>query len=361
MANSAIIVGGGIGGLAAALHLRGHGWDVEIRERADALPPTGTALGMWPSALRALDALGVGGTVRALGRAQTGGGFVRADGRRIADVDVEAMKRRTGDPVYLISRAPLLHTLAEPLRADGLLRFGEPVPDVRELTGHDVVIAADGLNSRARSVLFGDRYGPRYTGVTCWRGTVPGETTTVTETWGAAARFGITPHTEGRSNWFACVRAPEHATSPNGELAALRARFGGWHAEVRRVLAELDRGDRDGESALLRHDLYDLARPLPSYVSGRTALLGDAAHAMTPDLGRGACEALIDGVALGAALTRHDRVEDALAAYDAERRRPTQRMARTARMVNRLVHTPGIAPLRNTAMRAALTLGSPPD
>ncbi|MCT2592065.1 FAD-dependent monooxygenase [Streptomyces sp. N2-109] len=357
MAKSAIIVGGGIGGLAAALHLRARDWDVEVRERAAGLPRTGTALGIWPSALHALDSIGVGATVRTLGRAQTGGGFVRADGSRIADVDVDAMERHHGDPMYLISRAPLLHALAAPLEQDGAIRFGEQVTDVRELTGYDVVIAADGINSQARTTLFGSEYGTRYTGVTSWRGIVDGDTSRVVETWGTAARFGVTPHTAGRTNWFACVRAPEHAPAPGGDLATLRTRFGHWHPGVRRVLDELD---NEGGAGVLRHDLHDLARPLPSYVSGHTALIGDAAHAMTPALGRGACEALIDGVTLARALTTHDAVGDALTAYDAQRRRTTQWMARASRLLNQLVHTPGAAPLRNAAMRVALAVSRPP-
>lgn len=359
MTRNALIIGGGIGGLACAGHLCRNGWQVEVRERAAGLPASGTALGMWPGALRALDVLGLGEEVRSRGRGQSAGAFLRADGTRIADVDVAGLERRTGDTVRLISRPTLLRTLSAPL-PDGVLRFGAAVEDAREAADageYDVVVAADGLHSRARPLLFGDAYTVRYTGVTCWRGTVDGETDTTTETWGHASRFGVTPHERGRTNWFACVRAPWRAVPAGGDLAALRTRFGAWHAQVRRVLDELEKA---GGAGVLRHDLCDLARPLPGYVRGRVALLGDAAHAMTPDLGRGACEALIDGVTLARELVRRPRVADALAAYDAVRRRPTQRLARASAWLNRAVHTPGAAPFRDPAVRLLLALSSPP-
>ncbi|MFH9008584.1 FAD-dependent monooxygenase [Streptomyces afghaniensis] len=142
---------------------------------------------------------------------------------------------------------------------------------------------------------------------------------------------------------------------PGGDLAVLQRHFGAWHPGLHRVL---DRAAEGGGAGISRNDLYDLAEPLPSYVSGRVALIGDAAHAMTPDLGRGACEALIDAVTLAGELTARARVEDALAAYDTARRRPTQRLARAARLMNRAVHTRRpLAPVRNAAMRLFLTVG----
>lgn len=352
MRGTAAILGGGIGGLATAIHLRNNGWDVTVYEQAATLPTTGTALGLWPGALRALDVLGVGAEVRAIGRRQAGAALLRPDGSKIAAIDLAAMQRRTGDPVYLLSRPPLLRLLADAL--DGtVVHFGASAPDVRSLDAPDVVIAADGLSSPARAALFGDRHRPRYVGATAWRGTVDGDVDTTTEIWGEGARFGITPQEAGRTNWFAGIRAPAGQRRSGAEVAILRSHFGHWNGAVRRVLDQLT------EESVLRHDLYQLDPPLPSFVRGNVALIGDAAHAMTPDLGRGACEALVDGVTVARCLVEQPRVDTALATYDARRRRATQRLARASRLVNRMAHARRLVPLRNAMMRVVTAFGPP--
>ncbi|MGW8552701.1 FAD-dependent oxidoreductase [Streptomyces tubercidicus] len=246
---TAAVVGGGIGGLATALALRRSGWSVEVFERARHLPETGTALGLWPTALGALDTLGVGAQVRALSRPQTSGAFLRPDGGRIATLDLDAMKSRTCEVGRLISRPDLLSLLHE---AAGEVTFGTRIDDLRPLDGsYDVVIAADGLNSAARTALFGPRHRARYVGASSWRGTVDGETGGTTETWGEGLRFGITPSSGGRTNWFACAVVPEGQRDPGREAAALRARFGHWRGEGHRQRVVVAGGGGLGEVQVL--------------------------------------------------------------------------------------------------------------
>lgn len=107
---------------------------------------------------------------------------------------------------------------------------------------------------------------------------------------------------------------------------------------------------------MLHHDIHELNPGLPSFTVDRIALLGDAAHAMTPNLGQGACQALEDAATLTAAVAGARTIEDALRRYDAERRPRSQAVARAARQAGRLgaqLEHPLAVRLRNTALRLA--------
>ncbi|MFU8874185.1 FAD-dependent monooxygenase [Micromonospora sp. SL4-19] len=352
MGRHAAVVGGGIGGLAAAIGLRAAGWEVTVLERSAALPETGTGLGIWPGALRALDALGVGAEVRRRGRRQADGLIRRPDGSRIAAIDVGRLERRHGEPVHLITRPALLEVLAGALPGP-VLRFGAPVDDPGSLAeAYDLVVGADGIGSVVRTVLHGDRCPLRYAGAVAWRGVADIEVPVGGETWGRGRKFGVTPEGPGRTNWYAAVALPEGHPPPADDREELRRLFGDWHQPIPRLLGAL------AADGVLRHEIRDLT-PLPSYVSGRVALLGDAAHAMTPDLGQGACQALIDAVALADCLHDTDDVPAALRAYDRRRRRPTQRIAAAARWTGRLAHARRLLPARDALLRLALAAGPP--
>ncbi|MEE2031695.1 FAD-dependent monooxygenase [Rhodococcus chondri] len=331
----AAVLGGGIGGLTAANALIRRGWHVDVFERSSSLPDTETALGLWPEALDALATAGLSGHAEKLGVLQRSGTALTWDGRVIGRL--ENIRR----PAVLLSRPALLTLLAENLPAH-VLQFGTAAPAMPDLAAYDVVLGCDGINSAMRDRLFGPAFRPTYTGYTAWRGWVPGSVTTMSETWGPGALFGITPRDGDLTNWFAAVRAP---AGSNGDIDTLRARYRDWHPAVHGIL------DRIDPAAVLHHDLYE-SPPLPSYVRGNVALLGDAAHAMAPNLGRGACEAMVDGATLAVLLSEHP-VPEALRRYDRARKRPTQRLVRASRLVAGVATATRLTGLRNAVVGTA--------
>ncbi|MBB5868949.1 2-polyprenyl-6-methoxyphenol hydroxylase-like FAD-dependent oxidoreductase [Allocatelliglobosispora scoriae] len=352
MRGTAAIIGGGIGGLATAAALAQHGWAVTVFEKEAAPAGSGTALGMWPSAVQALDPLGIGDRIRQVAVRQTVGAFRRTDGSRICTLSMAKLEKRSGDPMFVISRPTLLGILRDAVDPASL-RLSTAIEDPAPLRAeHDVVVAADGIFSHTRTALFGDAHRATYTGFTAWRGCVDDmPTQTFTETWGPGSKFGVSPQEGGRTNWYGTIAAPERSFTPGRELATLRELFGGWAEPIPSVLAATSEDD------VLRHDIYTVPE-LPAFISGNVALIGDAAHAMTPDLGRGACEALIDAVALARCLHEAADVPAGLAAYDGLRRRPAQRLARVSGIASRLVHRRPLW-LRDRLLQMSLILPTP--
>ncbi|WP_067485803.1 FAD-dependent monooxygenase [Actinomadura hibisca] len=344
----AIIVGGGIGGLTAAAALHRRGWEVEVLERAPAFTEVGAGLMVQPNALRALDTLDLGDTVRAQAPSGPPGGLREPGGGWLTRPDAADLQRRFGQWVML-HRADMLNLLLKKVPSNAL-RSGVEVREVRPEDGTvlhsegtsagDLVVGADGLRSVVRRSVWPDAVAPRYAGYTTWRLLVPAHPVEgLVETWGRGERFGYAPLPDGRIYCYATFRAPEGRLS---DLAEVRRRFGKWHDPIPALLASVEEKDA------LQHDTYDLSS-LPSYAKGKVVVLGDAAHAMTPNLGQGACQAMEDAVVLAAAMADGGGP----VAYDKARRARTQMVVRQSRRLGVMAHlnVPGLTNVRNAAMK----------
>lgn len=357
-----MVIGAGIGGLAAAAGLCAAGWDVTVCERAGSLEPVGVALALAPNGLRALDAIGAGDALRALAVPQELG-IRRCDGRWLMrSTSGRMVSDRFGDPVILLPRAAVIDALAARVPG-GVLSLATEVTSVEsggkaaarvattagELDA-DLVVAADGIGSASRSALFPGHPGLRYAGFTTWRlltGPVTGQVP-MAESWGRGTVFGVMPLSGGRVYCYAAAPADPGARADD-ELSELVRLFGRWHEPIPGLLAITRPQD------VLRHDVAELAAPLPSFHRGRAALLGDAAHPMTPNLGQGACQALEDAAVISwlAAGTGPDAVTGMLDRYTAARLPRTTdvvRWSRRAATMTTWASPPAVA-FRNTVAR----------
>jgi len=374
----ALVVGAGIGGLAAALALARQGFGVDVFERAPALQEFGAGLQLTPNATRALARLGALAAAREIAMTPRAVRVLRgADGGELARLPVAGAERRWGAPYLAVHRVDLHRVLAEAAAATGqvALHFGAEVAGVaseaeaasvglergavslRE-TG-ETIVGADGLRSLVRARLGrGETDAPRFSYRVAFRATVEAEW--VAPRWRdneVTLRLGPRAH---------LVHYPLRGGSMINLVAVIesngRSAAGDdpWDGEADRET--LDRAFRDWS-----HDARDLIAapkrwrawplmlrpPLDRFAFGRIALIGDAAHPMTPFLAQGAAQAIEDADALARRLGETDDVEAALAAYSADRVARANRVQREAAMQGRIYHLSGpFALARNLTMRA---------
>jgi 2-polyprenyl-6-methoxyphenol hydroxylase-like FAD-dependent oxidoreductase len=181
----------------------------------------------------------------------------------------------------------------------------------------DLLVAADGIRSVVRGTLYPQYAGPRYSGFTAYRGIADVDLDDGGgETWGRGQLFGFARLIDGRFYWYGTANQPAGTASEPTV-------FESWHDPIPWLIAASEK--------ILQNDIHDLTTPLMPFARGRIVLLGDAAHAMTPNLGQGAAQALEDAVGLGASLRDADDVESALRLYESRRVRRANALLRASR------------------------------
>ncbi|MFI0795621.1 FAD-dependent oxidoreductase [Micromonospora rubida] len=376
---TAVVVGAGIGGLAVAGALARSGWQVTLLERADRVRPDPTAVVLWPNGVRALRALGLGAGLDAIATPLPDGGIRRPDGHWLVQPRPTPADRM---PV-VVHQEDLHDALIAGLGERVELRTGVTVRTVRAEPGErpsvgdgrqrfeaDLVIGADGTDSEIRRRLAPEA-GVVSSGCAAWRAVIPwyraprlpADQPVGGETLGAGYRFvaaslGDRGSSGGSSRggiyWVATAAGAPRPESPETQLALLRRWYAGWPAPIGELLDATDPAD------VVQQEIREL-RPLPRAYGfpagpGGVVLLGDAAHAMPPHLGQGACLAFEDAATL-ASLLREARLPDAVATYDRLRRPRVATVVRQTRRMSAVLQARGRLALR--ARDAALGTISP--
>ena len=359
-----MVVGGGIGGLALASALVQGGHAVTVVEKTPAWRPLGAGIVLAANAVACLGAIGLGEAAAAVGYRTPWMDITDAQGGTLQHADVEATVAAVG-PSYALHRADL-HAVLLDGAAGAETRLGATVAsiedrgdavDVRLTDGEerrvDLLVGADGLHSRVRELVFADAGAAvRYAGYTCWRLVTenPGLEGAF-EMWGAGRRLGLVPLSRGRLYSFLTENGPAKGQDPEtGRGAFVAEKFRGFGGPAQPLL---DRMPTLPDSAFLRHDIEDLDRQV--WRRGRVALMGDAGHATTPNLGQGACQAIEDALALTICLNGISQrdVPAALAAYEemrAARVKAIVDMSRRFGVVGQLSN-PVLCGLANLAVR----------
>jgi len=369
---SVIVVGAGIGGLAAALALTRAGYRAAVLEQAARLEEAGAGLQLSPNATRVLLDLGLGDRLREHVTVPEALHVIEArSGREIVRVPLGLAEQRYGAPYWLIHRADLQSVLAAAVaeNPDVELHLGTRVEDFAlhsygitvqartASTTHDergiALIGADGLWSTLRARL-GDRDEPQFAHRTAWRAVVPAEMVTAefrepaTALWlGRDAHLVHYPVRAGTLiNIVAIIADTWHAPgwSAEGKRRDLLARFAGFTPPARALLAMPERWQKWA--------LFD--RPAARAATGPVTLLGDAAHPTLPFLAQGGALAIEDAAVLGDCLRREpDDIARALRRYERLRRSRVRRAQREARRNGERYHLSGVrAVARNIALRA---------
>jgi salicylate hydroxylase len=331
---SIAIIGGGIGGVSAALNLLRAGFDVHVYEQSRALREVGAGINVTPNATRVIHGLGLGDKLASLGVMPLAVRQQRwDDGRTLLRTPLGTeVERHFGFRQYQSHRADVLKMLVEALppermhvghRFTGLNERGDKIETRFENGARasvDALIGADGIHSTVQRQLFGATP-PRFTGCAAYRGLVPAEKLKYLNL-EVVLQISMGPGKHFVRYFVASMRYvnfvalieqdswTKESWADRCDINEARAAFAGWHKDVSGVL--------DAVEEAFIWGLFDRA-PLERWSVGRVTLLGDACHPMLPFVAQGAAQAMEDGVTLTACLQKYDDIPEALTHYQALR------------------------------------------
>ncbi len=354
--NNISIIGAGIGGLTTALFLKRKGIPHQVFEAAPAIEPVGAGIGLGNNAMQIFHLLGIGGEIEAAGHKVNYMRITDEQLRNLSLIDLRYFEQKYGVHNLAIHRAGLQHILAQKLGQENIY-LGKRLLEIKKTGRFELsfsgntqfetegLIGADGIKSVVRQQLFGKTV-IRPAGQVCWRGLcsfklVERYAHQAIEAWGSGRRFGFVYLNATTLYWYA-VADEKIATQYQHHLSDL---FQDFHLDIQEMIAMTP------EKAIIYGPLADL-KPFSGWHSGNACLIGDAAHATTPNMGQGACQAIEDAYALGSLLGMNNMAA-AFSRYEQLRIKKAHQIVQRSRVIGNVSHwksTTGIA-IRNWIMK----------
>ncbi|MGS3449990.1 FAD-dependent urate hydroxylase HpxO [Klebsiella electrica] len=327
----ALVIGAGIGGLSAAVALKKAGITCEVFEAVKEIKPVGAAISIWPNGVKCMKNLGMGEIIETYGGPMHFLAYKEYQGgETLTRFSLAPLVERTGGRPCPVSRSELQREMLNFWGREAV-QFGKRVTRAQEnadgvtvwfsdgTTAHgDFLIAADGSRSALRPYVLGHKPERRYAGYVNWNGLVDiDESIAPADQWttfvGEGKRVSLMPVAQGRFYFFFDVPLPAGLAEDRHTLRDdLRRYFNGWAPAVQKLIAALD------PQTTNRVEIHDI-EPFDTLVRGKVALLGDAGHSTTPDIGQGGCAAMEDAVVLGDIFRENREIVSALRQYEAQR------------------------------------------
>ncbi|MDT3496921.1 FAD-dependent monooxygenase [Bacillus toyonensis] len=357
--NNVIIIGGGIAGLCAAISLQKIGLNVKLYDKDIEPTVAGAGIIIAPNAMQALEPYGISEQIKKFGNESDGFNLVSEKGSILSKLTIPTCYPK----MYSIHRKNLHQLLLSELQK-GTVEWGKKCvkieqheenalkilfQDGSEALGN-ILIAADGIHSIVRKQIT-QNDGYRYAGYTCWRGVSPAHNFSLTndfiETWGTNGRFGIVPLPNNEVYWYALINAKARDRKYTAYTTSdLYNHFKSYHNPIPDIL------NNASDVTMIHRDIVDIT-PMKQFFDKRIVFIGDAAHALTSNLGQGACQAIEDAIILAECINKNAHYRQAFIEYEQKRRARIEIISNTAWKVGKMaqIESKPLAILRNQVMK----------